>query len=177
MKFSEKGAGWGGQRPFGNFPEIHQFWGRQASLRFHISAIFVKAFCHSTPCLYQVEQASNRMYSSSTKTREVYIRKSIPDAREISWGLRSLSKRGNLKGWHSSSYESIPRDVSEKPPSTPIKIDSVEINPSLVMIREWRKRVTPLSKITSNPVQIKMLRWVWANESKIPKFFLAYTRD
>ena len=23
MKFSEKGAGGGGQRPFGNFPEIH----------------------------------------------------------------------------------------------------------------------------------------------------------
>ena len=34
MKFSEKGAGGGrgGQRPFGNFPEIHSFPGRQASL-------------------------------------------------------------------------------------------------------------------------------------------------
>ena len=32
MKFSEKGAGGGGQRPFGNFPEIHPFSGRQASL-------------------------------------------------------------------------------------------------------------------------------------------------
>ena len=29
--FSEKGAG-GGQRPFGNFPKIHPFWYRQASL-------------------------------------------------------------------------------------------------------------------------------------------------
>ena len=33
MKFSEKGAGGGGQRPFGNFPEIHPFWCGQASLR------------------------------------------------------------------------------------------------------------------------------------------------
>ena len=29
--FSEKGAG-GGQRSFGNFPKIHLFWQRQASL-------------------------------------------------------------------------------------------------------------------------------------------------
>ena len=33
MKFSEKGAGGGGQRPFENFPEIRPFSGRQASLR------------------------------------------------------------------------------------------------------------------------------------------------
>ena len=31
MKFSKKGAG-GGQKPFGNFPKIHPFWQRQASL-------------------------------------------------------------------------------------------------------------------------------------------------
>ena len=30
--FSEKGAGGGGQRPFGNFPEIHRYWKRRASL-------------------------------------------------------------------------------------------------------------------------------------------------
>ena len=30
--FSKKGAGGGGQRPFGNFPEIHRFWDIQASL-------------------------------------------------------------------------------------------------------------------------------------------------
>ena len=36
MKFSEKGAG-GGQRPFGNFPEIHSFWRRQASLMLMLS--------------------------------------------------------------------------------------------------------------------------------------------
>ena len=32
MKFSEKGAGGGGQRPFGNFPEIHPFLKLRASL-------------------------------------------------------------------------------------------------------------------------------------------------
>ena len=31
--FSEKGAGGGGQRPFGNFPEIRRYWKRRASLR------------------------------------------------------------------------------------------------------------------------------------------------
>ena len=30
--FSEKGAGGGGQGPFGNFPEIHRYWNRRASL-------------------------------------------------------------------------------------------------------------------------------------------------
>ena len=50
--FPEKGAGWGGQRPFGNFPEIHRYLKRQASLsgvdiwlmRFHFLAGIKRIF-------------------------------------------------------------------------------------------------------------------------------------